>query len=106
MKVEFSPTRKSFAEIASKLQVPKKSLHCVELRKDGSVRGVDGFHYPEAAQNGIPGQNGGHRCVAHNQDWYPKKEDDRCNRGHNLLGPQYLRSDKNKRRAVVTTQYA
>jgi hypothetical protein len=85
----------SFAEIAFKLQVPEKALHCVELREDGSVCGVDGCHYPAAAQNGTRGQNGGYRCVAHNQDWYPKNT---CNRGHNLLGLRYLRGHGNNRR--------
>jgi hypothetical protein len=85
----------SFAEIAFKLQVPEKALHCVELREDGSVCGVDGCHYPAAAQNGTRGQNGGYRCVAHNQDWYPKNT---CNRGHNLLGLRHLRGHGNNRR--------
>jgi hypothetical protein len=39
----------------------------------------------------------GHRCVAHNQEWHPKKEDKRHNRGHNLLGPQHLRSGKSRK---------
>jgi hypothetical protein len=39
----------NLAEIATKLQVPEKSSHCVELFKDGSVCGVDGCHCPPAA---------------------------------------------------------
>jgi hypothetical protein len=48
----------------------------------------------------------GYRCVVHNQEWHPKKEDERHNRGHNLLGRNVFGVAKIERRVVVTTQCA
>jgi hypothetical protein len=72
-------------------------LRCVELSKDGSVCGVDGCQYQAAERNGI---SGNYRCIAHNQNWYPKP-DENNNRGHYLIGPECLRPIHGQRATCV-----
>jgi hypothetical protein len=98
----------SLAEIARKLQVPEdSSLYCVELRKDGSVCGVDGCHYPAAEWNGIHGKYGGYHCVEYTtKNGIQKKRMKATIEVTICLVRNIFGVRKTKRHVVVTTQYA
>ena len=94
MKIEFSPTRRALLKSLQSHEFQRN--HCSALSCTKMVL-FEGCHCLAAVQSGAPGRNGGCPCVTRNQEWRSKKEDKSHNRGHNLLGPQHVWSEKNRK---------